>query len=102
MKIYKIKKFEVVETECKNFMFLAEDNDGDTIYENTHFMTKEEAYNQAIAECNAGMSLATNDIISCKKGLERLKNELAEYAIAKQRLEKERMKLVWKLKEALL
>ncbi len=88
MKLYKVKKLKVIEVECESFLYLKKDNNGDVIYENTHFASEEEAYNKAITECDAGMSLIARDIESLTKELERLKNELTKYAVAKNNLTK--------------
>lgn len=83
---YKVKDLTVIEVQCKSLSYPKKDSDSDTIYINTHFETYEEAYNQAIAECEAGIHLVASDIEHHQFAIQRLKDELAVFAIAQNNL----------------
>jgi len=62
------------------------DSEGDTIYQNTHFTTKEEAYNKAISLCDSAIECLARDLKHYQKRIEKLKSLIAKYAIAKNSL----------------
>ena len=60
---YKIKDLKVIKVECPEGIDWPKlDSDGDTIFINSHFATKEEAYAAAIKNCDCGISLAASFI----------------------------------------
>lgn len=91
MKAYKVKGLQVVEVECEELRYPLYDSDGDKIYTNKHFATREEAYKRAIEECEAGINLAASDIEIYRTKIRECEARLADYAIAKRRLQRELM-----------
>lgn len=84
---YKVKDLKVVEVECPNGMKYPElDSDGDKIFENSHFSTKEEAYAKAIEDCNTGISWAAREIKSLWRKIRERQDKMTEYAVAKNAL----------------
>ena len=84
---YKFKDHVVVEVECPEGMkYPLHDADGDTIYINSHYATKQEAYVKAIEDCDAGISLAASSIESHRNSIRKLQEAMSDYAIAKNRL----------------
>lgn len=78
MKAYKIKHNLVIEVECEELKYPLNDNEGDTIYENTHFKTKKEAYKAAIANCKAGLSMLQRQIKDTREKVGELEVKLAD------------------------
>lgn len=90
MIVYKVKNLQVVQVECEALKWPARDTDGDTIYINTHFTTKDEAYNCAIKDCDAGINMEASSIEQIQKDILRRQEAMTEYAIAKNHLRQER------------
>lgn len=92
MKAYKVKDLQVVEVECEELRYPLYDSDGDKIYSNKHFATREDAYKRAIDECEAGINLTAGDIEIYRTKIRECETRLADYAIAKRRLQGEFIK----------
>lgn len=89
MIVYKIKNNAVSRVECEKCEYPLKDSEGDTIYENTHFLTPEEAYEEAIANCQAGVTLITEDIKDTREKLRKQGERLADECIDLERLKEE-------------
>lgn len=89
MKVYKVKNNSVKEVECEEMEYPLKDSDGDTIYVNTHFETKQEAYESAIINCEAGVSLLTGNVKDARNKVRELEGFLADECIDLERLRKE-------------
>lgn len=89
MIVYKVKNNQVVEVECDEMKYPLRDADGDTIFINTHFSTKEETYDKAIKECEAGVRIYTRDIIQTKSSLLIQQEKLTDECIALEKLREE-------------
>jgi SMC interacting uncharacterized protein involved in chromosome segregation len=86
---YKVKGNEVIEVECEELRYPLKDSDGDIICNNTHFNTKKEAYQRAIRECTAGISLITREIKELRSRELELQKRLADECIDLERLKEE-------------
>ena len=89
MKVFKVKNNFVTEVECEEMVYPMSDSEGDTIYENTHYGTKKEAYIEAIIECKAGVSIATRIVKEARKNVRKYESKLSDECIDLERLEKE-------------
>lgn len=86
---YKVKDGKVIEVKCEEMKYPLKDNEGDTIYENTHFKTKDEAYKRAIRDCEASISLVTSRLIEVRDKESELEKKLANKCIELELLKKE-------------
>jgi len=86
---YKVKNLKVTEVECEKIEYPLEDSQGDTIFINTHFATKEEAYNKAICDCDAGIYLTAREIENLRQRTKKRETDLADYVIARNKLKDE-------------
>lgn len=86
---YKVTGNTVKKVECEEMRYPLFDSDGDRIYENTHFSTEKEAYEQAIKECYAGVELITRSIKEIKDALQTQEVKLANKCLDLIRLKKE-------------
>lgn len=89
MQAYKVKDNLVIEVGCEEMKYPLYDNDGDMIYENTHFKTEQQAYESAIKNCEAGVSLLTSSIKDNRDKVKKLEVLLADECIDLERLRKE-------------
>jgi len=93
MRVYKVKNcspkepiYKIVEVEVERLEYPLKDSEEDTIHPNTHFTTKEEAYNKAISLCDSAIECLARDLKHYQKKIEKLKSLIARYAIAKNSL----------------
>ena len=68
---------EPVEMECDVFGYPEATTSGEIMYENTHFRTKEEAWESIRASCEAGMNLIAGSIKRCEAQLAALHEDAA-------------------------
>lgn len=86
---FKVVGNSVKQVECEEMKYPLDDSDGDTIYENTHFATKKEAYEEVIKNCYAGVSTLTRRIKETREELRKLEVLLADECIDIDQLKKE-------------
>jgi hypothetical protein len=86
MKAYKIKHNLVIEVECEELKYPLKDSEEDTIYENTHFDTKKDAYKANIANCKAGISILTRQIKDARDKVREFEVKLADECLDLERL----------------
>lgn len=89
MIVYKLVGNSVKPVECEIMEYPKLDSEGDTIYKNSHFKTKQEAYNNVIKNCQAGVSILTRQIIAARENLRKLESLLADECIDLERLKRE-------------
>lgn len=68
---------EPVELECKEFGYPHETTDGEIMYDNSHFLTKEEAWESIRDSCEAIMYSLAQSITQCESRLVKLREEAA-------------------------
>lgn len=86
---YKVKNNQVTEVTCEKMSYPHYDSDDDKIYINTHFATKEEAYQKAIEEREAGISHLTRAIKHFRSQVAEHEKRLADECIDLDRLREE-------------
>jgi len=83
-----------VEMDCEEFGYPHRTTCGQTMYENTHFRTKAEAWENIRQSCKAGMFLLARSINECEARLielrEQAANEVKRFAGIPEKLDKER------------
>lgn len=86
IKAYKIKVlsdaeclYKIVEVEVDKLQFPYLDSEGDMVYENTHFATKEEARNVAINRCNDMIRFLNDQIKHREKSIADIKKTISKY-----------------------
>ena len=91
MKVYRGTDgdLEPVEMECEEFGHPNKTSTGETMYVNTHFRTEEEAWASIKRSVEAGVSLAGDDVMRCKRAMQeankRAGKAAADYAIVMRR-----------------
>ena len=80
----------VVRVECPDgTKYPADDADGETIYDNTHFPTESEAWRRLMSEAQAGVSLAGSRVKDARSRLldanQYAADQAVEYATARDR-----------------
>jgi len=65
------KQLKPVLVVCPHGGYPADDADGISIYNNTHFSTEAEAWDRLKAEADAGVSLAASDISEARSRLDK-------------------------------
>jgi hypothetical protein len=89
MFVYKYKNEKIIKVECEEMKYPLLDKDGDTIFQNSHFATIEEAYAHAIRDLEAGISLFTKNIIRLKEQIDNEKDSLTNECIALAKIKQE-------------
>lgn len=75
IKVYKAEKGEIIEQECKIFGYPNFTEDGEQMFDNTHFKTRKEAINSGLSEAKAGVYVSDEMI---KQVREKLINYIQE------------------------
>lgn len=69
-----------VEVEAENPTYPNEDNDGLTIYENTHFADREKAWAYLLREVQAGAALRLRCLKQAERDMEKARTEFIDAA----------------------
>jgi len=75
-------EWRVIQVECPNGLHPANDADGKTIYENTHFKTSKEAWKRLQREAQAWLSLALGNQRRIKGDLEEANDNIIKASTA--------------------
>ena len=71
-------KSEPTPVECEVFGYPNKDANGDTMFANSHYATKEEAWEHIINNLQAGMKMRARDRRDSQERLQRITTELAD------------------------
>jgi hypothetical protein len=82
VKVWKLTSENIPrEVECEVFKYPHTDADGDTIFENTHWLTEAEAWDYALTDANARISLAARSVRDARQRLAQEEKEAADAAL---------------------
>lgn len=82
MKVWKVDTKQWTVRAIEGGRYPAQDSEGDTCYENTHFVKEGDAWARLSAEVTACVSLAGRDVINAQGALDRAKTLAADAAAA--------------------
>ena len=71
-----------VHVVCPHGLYPSRDAEGHSIYENTHFFEKSEAWNKLLSESEAWVKLTGKDVLNAEKTLRKTKDIAAQAAKA--------------------
>ena len=81
MIVYKVGKTKPIAVECENFGYPNVDADGETMYENSHFKTEDEAWQAVLSLSNAFIETDTRNVKEKRKMLTEAEQQLVNSAI---------------------
>jgi len=70
----------VVERECETFGYPNRCTNGETMYENSHFLTPREAWDKLVREIEAGMGLDASEREQARRRFDKATTALADAA----------------------
>lgn len=79
---FNVEEGAVIERQCEKFGWPLLDSTGETMYENTHFRTWDEAHQKLLENCDAAMELMASDYVRAQKELVQYTEKLAKYSSA--------------------
>lgn len=76
-----LRTFEVIPVLCENIGYPHRDVNGDIMYENSHFLTEEDAWTQVFVEADSWRELATRRVVEAQHKLQHVKDECVNASV---------------------
>jgi len=94
MLVYKIKNHQIIAVECKEYRYPFIDVDGDTIRDNTHFLSQIEAYQNLIESMDLCVAMLTKTLDEESEPIQDIETQLINTGRIIERLKTEYKALI--------